>query len=84
MPRRVPGALRPVAALTRVLPGERSRSGLRAGYCVDLSDEAKAGFAGGDEAVRSRVLAAADSDAPGLRAELASLATLNAGASSAR
>ena len=62
----------PIAALTRPLAGEVSRSGQRAGYCVDLSDETKAGFAGG-EATRSRLAAVASADAQELRTELASL-----------
>ena len=58
----------PIAALTRVLSRERTRSGLRTGSCTGLTDETKAGLAGSDKAVRSHVLAVATDDAQGLRA----------------
>ena len=75
---------RPIAALTRVVPGTKARSGQRVGHCVTLSEREKARFAGSEQALRAHVAAVAANDAEGLRGELASLASLSAGATHAR
>lgn len=66
---------RPIAALTRIVAEPKTRSGQLAGYC----DRAKAELGDSEQTLRSYVAAAADADAPALRAELASLASLKTG-----
>lgn len=75
---------RPIAALSRLIPGEKARSGQRAGHCNNLSEREKARLAGSVEAMRARVIAAAERDGHGLRTELASLEALGEGHSHAR
>lgn len=64
----------PIAALTRMVAGHKTRSGQVAGHCTQV----KEGFAADEQALRSHVEAAARADAPALRTELASLAALKA------
>lgn len=75
---------RPIAALSRAIPGGKARSGQRAGHCNNLSERERARLAGTTEALRARVIAAAERDDHGLRTELASLEALGTRDSHAR
>lgn len=75
---------RPIAALSRVIAGDKARSGQRAGHCNNLSERERARLAGKSEALQAQLIAAAERDSHGLRAELASLESLGKGDSHAR
>ena len=67
---------RPIAALERVVSASETRSGERLGPC-GVSESVKTGFAGGEQAIESRLASAASEDHHRLRNELASLAALS-------
>ncbi len=75
---------RTIAALTRVIAGEKTRSGQRIGHCATLTEQEKARFSGSEEALRAHVLTVAERDTAGIHAELASLSALGAAVSHAR
>lgn len=75
---------RPIAALSRAIPGGKARSSQRAGHCSNLSERERARLAGTVELHRAQVIAAAERDSQGLRAELASLEALGTRNSHAR
>lgn len=70
----------PVAALTRVVGEPRIVEGGQPGYCVNLDAERAEAFGANPERMRAFLTKTADSDAPRLQGELASLGTLGRGA----
>lgn len=74
----------PIAVLTRVMPPEQTHSGTRHGRCASMPERDGASFPGSEQALQAHVAQIAAHDAPGLRAELASLRSLGASDSYAR
>lgn len=69
----------PVAALTRVVGEPRIVEGGQPGYCANLDAQRGEAFGAHPERMRSLLNKTADSDAPRLQGELASLGTLGRG-----
>lgn len=68
---------RPIAALTRIIGGEKVAKGMHVGHCRHIEPRRMAAFGGDRDTLHAFVTAAADRDTPGLRAELASLDALH-------